>query len=234
MTLISKVVLHHFPASRSVRARWALLETLGENFELKRVELYDGAQYSDDFLGMNPNHNVPLLEIHWQDGTTQVMLESAAIVEWLADRHPEKRIAPPADGGRERVDYLHMLHFAGTWFDMMLWQIRIHEHILPVSERDPRTVARYRKKVTKEVEPQLLGRLDRHDHICGEHFTAADIVVGHCVFWARGYDLCQDDRFTTYLRRLMQREAMKQALDDIDTFTIAPGSDQKLDMSFTG
>ena len=32
----------------------------------------------------------------------------------------------------------------------------------------------------------------------------------------------------------MQREAMKQALDDLDTFTIAPGSDQKLDVSFTG
>lgn len=234
MTPISKLVLHHFPATRSVRVRWALLETLGENFELHRVELYDGAQYSADFLGMNPNHNVPVLEIHWQDGATQVMLESAAIVEWLADRHPEKRIAPPADGGRERADYLHMLHFAGTWFDMMLWQVRIHEHILPLSERDQGTVARYRKKVAKEVEPQLLGRLDRHDYICGENFTAADIVVGHCVFWARGYGLCQDDRFAAYLHRLMQREAMQQALDDLDTFTIAPGSNQKLEVSFSG
>ena len=234
MTEITKLVLHHFPATRSVRARWALLETVGDAFELKRVELYDGEQYGADFLAKNPNHNVPVLEIHWDDGETQVLLESVAIVEWLADRHPEKGLAPPLDSGRARADYLHMLHFAGTWFDMMLWQIRIHEHILRPDERDEQTVARYRKKVEKEVEPQLLARLARHDFICGETFTAADIVVGHCVFWARGYGLCQGDRFSAYLRRLMQREAMQLALDDLDTFTIAPGSDQRLEVNFSG
>jgi glutathione S-transferase len=234
VTPISKLVLHHFPATRSVRARWALLETVGENFEVRRVELYDGAQYHPDFLGMNPNHNVPVLEIYWQDGTTQTMLESVAIVEWLADRHPEKNLAPLAEDGPARADYLHMLHFAGTWFDMMLWQVRIHEHILPPGERDERTVTRYRKKVAREVEPQLLARLDRHDFICGSAFSAADIVVGHCVFWARGYGLCQDERFGAYLHRLMQREAMQKALDDLDTFTIAPGSDQKLKATFSG
>lgn len=234
MTAISKLVLHHFPATRSVRARWALLETVGKEFELNRIGLYDGEQYRADFLGMNPNHNVPVLEIHWQDGVIQMMLESAAIVEWLADRHPEKGLAPPADGGRKRADYLHILHFAGTWFDMMLWQIRIHKHILPPAERDERTIDRYRRKVEKEVEPQLLARFDRHHHICGEDFSAADIVVGHCVFWARGYGLCQDDRFIAYLRRLMEREPMQQALDDLDTFTIAPGSNEKLEVGFSG
>jgi glutathione S-transferase len=38
--------LHHFPASRSARARWMLHEVVGNNFEVVRVPLYDGAQYS--------------------------------------------------------------------------------------------------------------------------------------------------------------------------------------------
>lgn len=231
---ITKLTLHHYPATRSVRARWALLETVGEGFELKRVELYDKEQYGADYLALNPNHNVPALEIEWSDGSRQVMLESAAMVDWLADRFLDKGLAPPVSDGRARADYLQMLHFGGTWMDMMLWQVRIHEHILPDEERDERTIARYRTKFTTEVEPQLLARLDRHAFICGDSFTAADIVVGHSVFWAQGYGMCQDERFTAYRGRLMQREAAQKALDDLHTFQIAPDSSQKLDSDFTG
>ncbi len=117
---IDKLVLHHYPATRSARVRWMLGETVGEDFEVKRVDLYGGAQYEPDYLALNPNHNVPVLEIHWRDGSVQTMLESAAIVEWLADHYPEKGLAPAPDAGRERADYLGYLHFAATWMDMML------------------------------------------------------------------------------------------------------------------
>ncbi|MEQ1801544.1 MAG: hypothetical protein ABL989_06450 [Gammaproteobacteria bacterium] len=43
-------------------------EVVGNNFEVIRVPLYDGAQYSDDFLRLNPNHAVPVLEITWGNG----------------------------------------------------------------------------------------------------------------------------------------------------------------------
>ncbi len=231
---ITKLTLHHYPATRSVRARWALLETVGDNFELKRVELYDEVQYSDEYLALNPNHNVPLLEIEWADGSHQAMLESAAMVEWLADRFPEKGLAPPVSDGRARADYLQMLHFGGTWMDMMLWQVRIHEHVLPDDQKDERTIARYRNKFTTEVEPQLLARLDKHEFICGDAFCAADIVVGHSTFWAQGYGMCLDERFTAYRARLMQREAAQKALDDLHTFQIAPDENSKLALKFTG
>ncbi len=35
-----------------------------------------------------------------------------------------------------------MLHFGSTGMDMMLWQMRIHEHVLPADQRDDRTIAR--------------------------------------------------------------------------------------------
>ena len=231
---ISRLTLHHFPATRSVRARWALLETVGEGFQLRRVELYDREQYGAEFLALNPNHNVPVLEIEWADGTHQTMLESAAMVEWLADRFPEKGLVPPVSDGRARADYLQMLHFGGTWMDMMLWQVRVHEHILSDDEKDERTIRRYREKFTAEAEPQLLARLDRHEYICGDSFTAADIVVGHSVFWAQGYGMCQDERFTAYRGRLMQREGAQKALDDLHTFQIAPNRDSGLEQEFSG
>lgn len=214
----SKLKLYHFPATRSARVLWALHETVGDGFEVQTVQLYRGEQYHDDYLRKNPNHNVPMLEISTEDGSVHRMLESVAMVEWLVDAFPEKRLSPPAALSIERADYLQMLHFGGTWMDMMLWQVRIHEHVLPSEQADSRTIDRYRKKFVEEVEPQLKKRLGHSPYICGENFSGADIVIGHNVTWARGYQLCQDEIFRGYLSRISKRPAFMKAFADARDF----------------
>ncbi len=224
---IAAATLYHFPASRSARARWALHETIGDDFELRTVELYRGEQYRDDFVEKNPNHNVPLLEITTEDGAVHRMLESVAMVEWLVDAFPAKGLAPPAGPSLARADYLQMLHFGGSWMDMMLWQVRIHEHVLPSDQADDRTIERYRRKFVDEVEPQLAARLERNAFICGEAFSGADIVIGHNVTWARGYGLCRDELYRGYLSRLSKRPAFGKAFDDAHRFSAeVPGKDR--------
>lgn len=213
-----KFKLYHFPATRSARARWALHETVGDGFEIEKVQLYRGAQYHDDYVQKNPNHNVPMLEVSMEDGSVHRMLESVAMVEWLVDAFPQKQLAPPPALSLERADYLQMLHFGGTWMDMMLWQIRIHEHVLPSEQSDPRTIDRYRTKFVEEVEPQLKKRLRTAPYICGEKFCGADIVIGHNVTWARGYRLCQDTIFRDYLSRISKRPAFVKAFADAGDF----------------
>lgn len=232
--MIQHLRLHHYPASRSARVKWALHEVVGEAFELERVALYDGAQYDETFLRLNPNHSVPVLEITWEGGRVQRMIESAAIVEFLADAFPEHGLAPPPGASAARADYLQMLHFGGTWIDMMLWQVRVHEDVLPESARDARTVARYRHKFVAEVEPQLARRLSATPFICGENFTAADCVVGHDVIWARGYGLCQDDVFRQYVSQLSKRPAFARAFADAREFSRAVPQDKPLAGKFTG
>ncbi len=217
---IKKLTLYHFPATRSVRARWALLETVGEAFDVKHVALYKGAQYAPEFLQKNPNHNVPLLEITFADGKVHAMLESAAMVQWLADAFPEKELAPRPDMSADRADYLQMIHFGAGWMDMMLWQIRIHEHLLPTADVNPRTIERYRQKCQQEVEPQLIQRLQALPFICGETFTAADIVIAYNVGWARRYGLCQDPIFKDYLTRVSRRPAFVEAYSDAGDFEL--------------
>jgi len=231
---ISNLKLYHFPATRSARVKWMLHEVVGDAFEVEKVALYEGAQYGAEFLGINPNHNVPVLKITWATGEVQYLLESAAIVEFLADGYPHCGLAPPPGLSKARADYLQMLHFGSTWMDMMLWQIRIHEHVLPEAERDARTIARYRKKFTEEVEPQLLQRFERGPFICGDTFTAADCVVGHSVFWARGYGLCRDEAFRSYVSRLSKRPAFAAAFADMGDFTPAVSGDKPLASRFTG
>ncbi len=232
--MIQHLKLHHYPASRSARVKWALHEVVGDGFEVERVALYDGAQYGDDFLRLNPNHCVPVLEITWADGRVQRMLESAAIVEFLADAFPEKGLAPPPGATSARADYLQMLHFGSTWIDMMLWQVRVHEDVLPEPARDARTVARYRQKFVAEVQPQLSRRLAAHPYVCGDAFTAADCVVGHDVIWARGYGLCQDELFRKYLSRLSKRPAFVSAFADAREFSRSVPQDKPLAEKFTG
>jgi glutathione S-transferase len=232
----TRLKLYHFPATRSARVKWLLHELLEDDFDVEVVPLYDGVQYSPDYLQKNPNHNVPALEITLENGERHIMLESGAMVSLLADLFPGKGLAPAADVfSLARVDFLQMLHYGTSWMDMMLWQIRIHTHILG-NDSDDRTVARYNQKFTGEVEPELIKRLERADYICGDQFSAVDCVMGQNVLWARAYGLCRSQQFADYVARLAQRTAFAKAYADMGDFTLAPpaGKAKGLAGKFTG
>lgn len=227
--------LYHYPATRSARVKWILHEVVDDDFDVEIVSLYEGEQYGAEYLSKNPNHCVPTLEVTMPDGSSEYMLESGAIVTFLADAYPEKGLAPPpAPFSRERADYLQMLYFGASWMDMMLWQLRMHESLLGESDKDPRTIERYRDKFTKEVEPQLRARFERQPFICGDRFSAADCVIGHNVIWARGYGLCQDDIFRAYVSRLAKRPAFVKAFADARSFQREAPEGSELLERFTG
>jgi glutathione S-transferase len=220
---IERIKLYHFPMSRSVRIKWLLLELIGNNFDLEQLALYEGQQYQDQYLQRNPNHAVPVLDFTLDDGSVFSMIESGAMVSLLADLYPEKHLAPAAKPfSTARADYLQMLHFASSWMDMMLWQLRLHIDLFTEAERDERTIARYKDKISKEVEPQLTQRLASGNYICGEQFSAVDCVVGHNILWAKMYGLCTDPVFAQYLRKLAERPAYQAAFADRDQFKASP------------
>lgn len=230
-----KIKLYHYPLTRSARVKWLLHELVGEDFTVEVVQLYEGRQYQPDYLRLNPNHNVPMLEISLPGGESMHMLESVAMIAWLADAFPEKQLAPLADRvSLQRADYLQMLYFGAASMDMMLWQIRIHEHVLPMAQRDERTSSRYRRKFTNEVEPQLAARLSRSGFICGDSFSAADCVIAHTVLWARAYGLCHDEVFTPYVSRMMDRPAWQAAFADGKGFQLEVPAGSVAAESFTG
>src|SRR3981081_3458698 len=203
---LTQFKLYHCPATRSARVKWLLSELLGDRFEEETVSLYDNEQYDPEYTRKNPNHCVPTLQITTHSGESMYMFESGAMVALLADAFPEKTLAPPAgELSFRRADYLQMLHFGSSTMDMMLWQIRAHEHLLPRHQRDARTIKRYRRKFVTEVEPQLSCSRESAPYICGEPFTAADCIIGHNVIWARAYGLCYDDTFRYYQERISTR-----------------------------
>ena len=222
-TSITALTLHHYPLSRSVRVKWLLHEILpssGENatFTTIRVPLMQGGQFADDFIKKNPNHGVPVLDVDYADGSSQSIFESGAIMIWLADAYADKGLAPASSELRARADYLQVMQLGASWMDMMLWQIRLNEDLLPRKVRSE-TIAQFnRDKIKNEIEPQLAARLSTHDYICGDTFTAADIMTGYNIGWARGYGLCQGDEFRAYRSRLSKRDAFVKAYADGDSF----------------
>lgn len=210
--------LYHYPMTRSARVKWMLHEVRGDDFDVEFVDVLKGAMMAPEMLAKNPNHNLPMLDITWEDGTVQTMLESGAMVMWLADAFPEKKLAPPPGASRERADYLQMIQFGAGWMDQILWQIRLHRDLLPEGLKQPSVVKLNMHKFTKEIEPQLEARLSAHDFICGDEFTAADVIMGHTVNWARAYGLCESSACRNYLRRLRRRPAHRAAHADADQF----------------
>ena len=216
MSDISKLTLYHYPLSRSARVKWLLHEMHGDNFETIRVALRKGEQFTPEFLSKNPSHGVPVLDVTYADGAEQVITESLAIMMWLADQ--DDRFAPSPTNLRARADYLQIMGLGGSWMDQMLWNIRLHETILPKAARSEAFAAFNRDKIKNEIAPQLAARLEKHDFICGEIFSAADCMTAHNVNWASAYGLCRSDLFKSYMSRMKTRPAFQMAFADAKEF----------------
>ncbi|MDH3230597.1 MAG: glutathione S-transferase N-terminal domain-containing protein, partial [Alphaproteobacteria bacterium] len=63
----------------------AVLEEIGADYELKLVDAKAGQHRSPEYLRINPNGLIPMLAT--PDGAT--LFESAAILVFFCDRHPE-------------------------------------------------------------------------------------------------------------------------------------------------
>ncbi|WP_409431946.1 glutathione S-transferase family protein [Litorimonas sp. RW-G-Af-16] len=215
---IKHIKLYHYPMSRSARVKWLLHEILGEDFETETVALRQMAQFTPDFLAKNPNHGVPVLDITYDDGSQQVMYESGAMLIWLADHYGEKGFAPSIDESAARADYLQMMIFGAAWMDMKLWQTRLHQDLLPKTVRNQDFADFNKDKIKNEMEPMLIERLEAHDYICGDHFTAADIMTAHNIQWAGAYGLCRHPALKAYMQRVRARPAYALAFADAADF----------------
>ena len=81
------------------------LEELGLEYETKWVRLDREEQMTAEFLALNPNHKVPVLE---DDG--QVIWESGAILLHLGERHDPNGIILPKDP-KTRMDAIQYSFF---------------------------------------------------------------------------------------------------------------------------
>ena len=160
-------------------------------------KLQDGT----DYYTINPKGYVPLLE--FDDGTR--LAEGPAIVQWIADQVPEKRLAPAA-GTLEGYRLQEWLTFIGT---------EIHKQFSPMFNpaMPEEAKALFREKIQSRlayVDQQLVGR----DYLLHDGFSVADCYLYTVTRWATPMklDISGFANLEAFMARMGARPAVQQAL----------------------
>jgi glutathione S-transferase len=160
-----------------------LLEELGVPFELKLVDRANNAHKSPEYLKLNPNGLIPVL----QDGAL-VLYETAAIVLHLVDTHPDAGLAPGALGSAERAQFYKWL----VWLSASLQsQMPIYfytdRYVAPGNAAGAAEVKTLTERRIEGLIDQIDAQLASHGGpwLLGERFSALDPYAFMLCRWTR-------------------------------------------------
>ena len=149
-----------------------VLEELGLPYEAEAVDLKTKVTASgQSFLSLNAKGYVPALEL--DDGT--VLTEGPAIMQYLADLKPEKKLAP-ANGSLERYKLQGWLTFVGT---------ELHKQFSPLF--NPAAPDEWKEQCRANLMRRLTwldGEFAGKDYLMGAQFSVADAYLFTVLRWA--------------------------------------------------
>jgi glutathione S-transferase len=201
--------LWYYPGACAL-ADHIVLEWIGATYDL--VEMNRTSVKSPEYLALNPNGNVPLLQHR-----DFLLTENVAILVYLAELHPEARLL--GDGTpRGRAEVLRWLAFLNSdvhgAFKPIFSPWRFH----PDEAEAPKVVEAARVRVRDFLE-RLDAQLDGRDWLAGER-SIADPYLFVMLRWAVGQDIELGD--LENLGRFMER-----MYDDADV-QVAIGTEEGL------
>jgi glutathione S-transferase len=164
----------------------------------RRTKLLDDGR---DFRAIAPQANVPVLGVG--DG---VLTESVAVLQYIADRAPDRRLAP-AWGTPERYRLVEWLAFTSTELHKKhLWMV--------FSTRTTDEMKAWSRAQAQPVLAHVARWLADHDFLVGERFTVADAYMFWALFVAPhgGISLDAHQPLRTYVERIRNRPSVVQAL----------------------
>ena len=193
--------LYYLPGACSLASHIALHET-GLPFEIDKLNAATKTTASGEaFMQVNPKGYVPAIRL--DDGS--ILTESAAILQYIADRNPGSGLAPKA-GSMERYRLHEWLTFIGT---------EIHKTFGPLFNKatteEAKTNARnLLAKRLDYVETQLASK----PYLMGGSFTVADAYMFVVVSWSShvGFDLSPYPMLKEYIARIAARPAVQAAM----------------------
>jgi glutathione S-transferase len=182
-----------------------MLEELGLPYEYRLIDLKRGQHRTDSFLALNSAGKVPLLETDHG-----VLLESGAIINYLASLKPDAELIPGGSAWR-RAQYDQWQCFALTELEQPLWSITRHTFVLPETQRIAQIIPLAQEEFQRALGCLAQGLGDRA-YMLGDRFCALDILVAHTLFWAMAYQQPIEYRnVTDYIGRMAVRPALGAA-----------------------
>lgn len=189
---------------RGGKVRWTANE-LG--YEIEEVRLKLGEQASEPYRQMNPYEQIPTVEL---DG--HILLESAAICQVLAERHPEAGLLP-AD--RETRDlFWQSVSLSNTTLEAPVVQY----YLSKAGFIDPAWAELWAVPLGKRLAV-FAHSMPAQGYICDD-FSLADIFAAYVLrIGVQAGLLPFEGGLESYLRNLMARPAARAArfFDSLDT-----------------
>ncbi len=200
------LTLHFAPNSRAGRILW-LLEELGLEYKLNRMDFHPKDLKSDEHRARHPLGRVPVLD---DDDVT--LYESGAIVEYLVARHSDGNLRPSAESSLF-PEFLQWFHYCEGMVMPPINTIVVQTLLLPAERRNEEVLAQAQRLLSKALSP-LESAIAGRDYMVGD-FSAADIMMGHACFMSRRLG-CLDERLTNlngYIDRIQERPAFQLAIN---------------------
>ena len=164
---MARLKLYGGAKNRGRRCYW-LAKELGLEIEAVDIDLHSGQHRSPEFLKLNPNGQVPVLD---DDGF--ILHESLAINLYLAKKHGG--VLAPASA-REEALMTQWSFWVATQVEQRLIEILEHRLMLPEADRDPaRADAAW--NALQRPFAALEAVLTDSDYLVGNRFTVADLNV---------------------------------------------------------
>ena len=195
--------LYYSPGACSLSPHIVAFEA-GIPVELVKVDL--GSKHTEngeDFHQLNPNGYVPVLTL--DDGNK--LTEGPAIIQYLADLAPDKKLAPPA-GTFERYQLQEWLNFIST---------EIHKSFSPLFRP---AAPEATKQFAIETLTARLGttaeHLSKHPYLLGDNFSVADAYLFVTLGWGQhvNVDIYRWPVLAGYRDKIAQRPGVQKAMKE--------------------
>ena len=183
------------------------LEELGLAYDVVPVNLGKNEQMKPEFLKLNPNHKIPVID---DDGL--VIWESGAILSHLGEKHDPKGVILPKDP-KKRSEALQYAWFQAGGIGPNLG--RLGAALRKEGEKNQEMITIFQTEVTR-----LFGVLDRilSD---GRQYLAGDYSIGDIMHypWLRFPldlkfpELIKLPRVVAWLERIAARPAVKRGME---------------------
>ena len=198
------LIVHHLNNSRSQRILW-LLEELNLNYEIRHHQRDAVTNLAPpELLAVHPLGKSPVIE---DDG--KVIYESAAIVEYICERHGGAHLVP-ARGTDDHIRYLEFLHFAEgsamTPILLNLYTGRLGEAAAPLRPRIDEQLQCHFQYMEDQILPS--------GWYVGDALTGADIMLSFPAEAAVKMGYAADKpKLTAYVAAIHARPAYQKALE---------------------
>ena len=165
------------PGSGSIPVE-AALTLIGVPFERVKAVTWEGDAERDKVAVVNPMRQIPAVVA--PDG--EVMTESAAILIWLAERHPKARLAP-SPGDPKRGQFLRWMAFVPASIYSMYWVRDVPSRLAGDDPEAQQTILNRSADRIADCWGMMESQIEPGRFLLGDDLTVLDLYVAVVSRW---------------------------------------------------